>query len=63
VSPLFSLTEKLTVPDPVCGLLEDTVTNDWLLFRVVHEHVLPVVTDRVALAPAPARLKLLVETV
>ena len=63
VSPRFSLTVKLTVPEPVWLLLPDTVTNDWLLFCTVHEQPLPVLTDKVALAPAPDRLKVVVEMV
>ena len=62
VSPEFSGTLKLTVPVPVCTDVGDAVTKLALLVTD-HVHVLPVVTENVALPPAPDLLKVDVEIV
>lgn len=60
MSPVFSGTEKLTLPEPVCDVALVTVTNEPLEVTV-HAHVVPVVTVNVAVPPTPAMLKLVVE--
>jgi hypothetical protein len=49
-----------TEPGPDCDVGLVTVTKE-LLFATVHEHPPVVVTVNVALAPAPAMLKVVVE--
>ena len=60
VSPGFSPTVKVTVPEPVCVDVGDTVAKLALL-ATVQVHVLPVLTANVALPPAPDMLKVAVE--
>jgi hypothetical protein len=60
VSPGFSATEKLTVPEPVWLVPEVIVTNA-LFEAAVHAQVLPVFTANVAVPPEPAMLKVVVE--
>jgi hypothetical protein len=61
VSPGFSLTVNDTLPLPVCVDVGVTVTK-FVLFVTDHVHVLPVVTENVALPPEPAMLNDDVET-
>jgi hypothetical protein len=61
VSPGFSGTLNETVPGPVPLVPEVSVTND-ALDVAVHAQLLPVLTENVAVAPEPDKLKVDVET-
>ena len=52
---------EITVPDPVWLVAPVTLMNDATL-ATVHAQVVPVFIDSVAVAPEPARKKLVVET-
>src|SRR5215207_3395631 len=62
VSPGFSDTLKVTVPDPLWLLAVLTLTNELLLLTTDHAQPLVVFTANEALPPLPAMLKVVVET-
>src|SRR6187399_1203332 len=61
VSPGLAASVNETDPGPICVVGLVTLTNEPLVVTV-HEHVAPVVTVNVALAPAPDMLKVVVES-